>query len=243
MADQVEELIKEIAAKHGIAVSRDDPILILQTINNRLLQDGAKAQQAQLDQFKQEMEALSIRWENDAKGKAESGAHPERGAGGGQGGNVANHAGGSRVDGKVRSNGNKRSTGPRNGSHPGCPPNWHAQRGGVMHHVGGGGNRRVGDPLAPGRSPASPCRACAPTTARVGQYSVGLNTRNSMSSKFSENRPNIFGASSSALRLMHWSTRSVPSWKITEKNLQLILHEYLATCNRSDEISIVQCFW
>ena len=41
MADQVEELIKEIAAKHGIAVSRDDPILILQTINARLMQDSA----------------------------------------------------------------------------------------------------------------------------------------------------------------------------------------------------------
>ena len=71
MPDPVEELIKEIAAKHGIAVSRDDPILILQTINNRLLQDGVKTQQAQLDQFKQEMEALSLRWGNDAKGKAE----------------------------------------------------------------------------------------------------------------------------------------------------------------------------
>ncbi|MBC7675417.1 MAG: conjugal transfer protein TraM [Rhodoferax sp.] len=71
MPDQVGELIKEIAAKHGIAVSRDDPILILQTINNRLLQDGAKAQQARLDEFKQEMEALSLRWGNDAKGKAE----------------------------------------------------------------------------------------------------------------------------------------------------------------------------
>ena len=71
MPDQVEELIKEIAAKHGIAVSRDDPILILQTINNRLLQDGARAQQARLDEFKQEMEALSMRWGNDARGKAE----------------------------------------------------------------------------------------------------------------------------------------------------------------------------
>ena len=71
MADQMEELIREIAAKHGIAVSRDDPILILQTINNRLLQDGAKAQQAQFDEFKQEMEALSLRWGNDAKGKSE----------------------------------------------------------------------------------------------------------------------------------------------------------------------------
>lgn len=71
MADQVEELIKEIAAKHGIAVSRDDPILVLQTINNRLMQDSSKAQQAQLDQYKEELEALALRWGSDAKDKAE----------------------------------------------------------------------------------------------------------------------------------------------------------------------------
>jgi len=71
MTDQVEELIKEIAAKHGIAVSRDDPILILQTINARLMQDSAKAQQAMLDQYKEELEALALRWGNDAKAKAE----------------------------------------------------------------------------------------------------------------------------------------------------------------------------
>ena len=71
MADQMEELIREIAAKHGIAVSRDDPILVLQTINNRLLEEGVKAEQVQLEQFKQEMEALSLRWGNDARGKAE----------------------------------------------------------------------------------------------------------------------------------------------------------------------------
>jgi hypothetical protein len=46
MPDNVDELIKEIAVKHGIAVSRDDPILILQTINNRLMQDSEKAQDA-----------------------------------------------------------------------------------------------------------------------------------------------------------------------------------------------------
>ena len=71
MADQVEELIKEIAAKHGIAVSRDDPILVLQTINNRLMQDSSKAQQAQLDQYKEELEALALRWGTDANVKAE----------------------------------------------------------------------------------------------------------------------------------------------------------------------------
>ncbi|PKD40490.1 conjugal transfer protein TraM [Methylomonas sp. Kb3] len=69
--DQIESLIREIATKHGIAVGRDDPILILQTINNRLLQDGAKAQQDMLDQFKQELEVLAMRWSEDAKNKAE----------------------------------------------------------------------------------------------------------------------------------------------------------------------------
>ena len=71
MSDQLEELIKEIASKHGIAVSRDDPILVLQTINNRLLQDSSKAQQAMLDQYKEELEALALRWGNDAREKAE----------------------------------------------------------------------------------------------------------------------------------------------------------------------------
>ena len=67
----VDDLIKEIAVKHGIAVGRDDPILILQTINQRLMQDSAKAQQAMLDQYKQEMEDLARRWGNDSKNKAE----------------------------------------------------------------------------------------------------------------------------------------------------------------------------
>ena len=71
MADPIEELIREIAAKHGIAVSRDDPILILQTINSRLMQDSAKAQQVMLDQYKEELEALALRWGNDARDKAE----------------------------------------------------------------------------------------------------------------------------------------------------------------------------
>jgi hypothetical protein len=69
--DRIDQLIAEIAKRHGIAVSRDDPIIVLQTINSVLLHDSARIQQAQLDQFKQEMEALTLRWENDANGKAE----------------------------------------------------------------------------------------------------------------------------------------------------------------------------
>lgn len=69
--ERIDQLIAEIAARHGLAVSRDDPIIVLQTINSVLLHDSARIQQAQLDQFKQEMEALTLRWENDANGKAE----------------------------------------------------------------------------------------------------------------------------------------------------------------------------
>lgn len=69
--DKIEQLIREIASKHGIAVARDDPILVLQTINQRLLQDSVKAQQALLDQFKEELEGITTRWGNDAREKAE----------------------------------------------------------------------------------------------------------------------------------------------------------------------------
>jgi len=71
MSDKIEELIKEIAVIHGIAVSRGDPIFVLQTINNRLLQDSAAALDGQLDQLKEELESLSLRWGSDATGKAE----------------------------------------------------------------------------------------------------------------------------------------------------------------------------
>jgi DNA-binding FadR family transcriptional regulator len=71
MDNQLDELIREIAAKHGVAVSRDDPILILQTINSRLLNDSAALQKAQLDLFKEEMEGVSLRWQSDSKEKAE----------------------------------------------------------------------------------------------------------------------------------------------------------------------------
>ncbi len=71
MDQQFDELIREIATKHGIVVGRDDPILVLQTINLRLMQDSAKAQKVQLDQYKEELEGLALRWGNDAKEKAE----------------------------------------------------------------------------------------------------------------------------------------------------------------------------
>ena len=69
--EDLDELIKDIAATHGIALSRDDPILVLQTLNSRLMQDSAKAQQIQLDHYKEELESLALRWAEDAKSRAE----------------------------------------------------------------------------------------------------------------------------------------------------------------------------
>lgn len=73
MADSeaIADLIREIAVKHGVAVSRNDPILILQTINARLMQDSAKAQETILEAYKSELEGIAQRWGVEAKGMAE----------------------------------------------------------------------------------------------------------------------------------------------------------------------------
>jgi hypothetical protein len=71
MSDRVHDLIGEVARKHGMAIGRDDPILVLQTINERLLQDSSAAQQALLDTYKEELEALASRWSTDAADRAD----------------------------------------------------------------------------------------------------------------------------------------------------------------------------
>jgi hypothetical protein len=71
MSTPVEELIREIATTHGIAVGRDDPIMILHTINSRLLTDSHKVQQELLRRFQEELEAGAKRWGDDSKVRAE----------------------------------------------------------------------------------------------------------------------------------------------------------------------------
>ncbi|HAU0142054.1 TPA: conjugal transfer protein TraM [Legionella pneumophila] len=71
MSEKINEAIQNIAGKHGVVLGRDDPILILQTMNDRLLEENRKAQQEMLTQFKEEMESISSQWMVDAKDKAE----------------------------------------------------------------------------------------------------------------------------------------------------------------------------
>ena len=53
---KIDKAIQEIASVHGIAVSKDDPIMILHTMNDRLISDSKAAQQELLDNFRSELE-------------------------------------------------------------------------------------------------------------------------------------------------------------------------------------------
>jgi exonuclease VII large subunit len=66
-----DELIREVAVKHGVLLDSRDPIMMLRTLNARVLKDALESQQTMLDQFKEEMESLTSRWSRDAKDKAE----------------------------------------------------------------------------------------------------------------------------------------------------------------------------
>lgn len=71
MSDKLNEAIQDIAVKHGVVLGKDDPILILQTMNEKLLEENRKTQQEMLAQFREEMENISSQWKDDAKEKAE----------------------------------------------------------------------------------------------------------------------------------------------------------------------------
>ena len=69
--EKIEETIKEIALKHGVAVGRDDPIMILHTINERLMEETAAVQRQILHEFKEELESTAHEWEVTTKKIAE----------------------------------------------------------------------------------------------------------------------------------------------------------------------------
>ena len=70
-ADPTEELLREIASKHGVALDRADPILIVQTLHARLLAESRSAQYALLDEYRQTLEAMLERWGAETTAKAE----------------------------------------------------------------------------------------------------------------------------------------------------------------------------
>ena len=71
MSDKLKETIQDIAIRHEVVLSKDDPILIFHTMNEKLFEENRKAQEDLLIRFKQEMEHISSQWKDDAKEKAE----------------------------------------------------------------------------------------------------------------------------------------------------------------------------
>ncbi len=71
MSEKLDKIIQDITVKHGVLLGRDDPILMLQTMNEQLIEENSKAQQDLLTKFREEMEDISSQWKEDAKEKAE----------------------------------------------------------------------------------------------------------------------------------------------------------------------------
>ena len=69
--DRTDDLLKEIASKHGVVLDREDPILIVQTLHARLLAESRSAQHALLDEYRQTLEAMLERWGAETTAKAE----------------------------------------------------------------------------------------------------------------------------------------------------------------------------
>lgn len=71
MSEKLDKIIQDITVKHGVLLGKDDPILMLQTMNAQLIEENRKAQQDLLVQFREEMESISSQWKDDAKEKSE----------------------------------------------------------------------------------------------------------------------------------------------------------------------------
>ncbi len=71
MSQEIEKVIQDIAKIHNISIGRDDPILILHTINEMLLKRAAEVQENQLKAFQEEIQLLMKQLSEDSKDKAE----------------------------------------------------------------------------------------------------------------------------------------------------------------------------
>ena len=71
MSEKLDKIIQDITIKHGVLLGKDDPILMLQTMNEQLIEENRKAQHDLLIQFREEIEGISSLWKDDAKEKAE----------------------------------------------------------------------------------------------------------------------------------------------------------------------------
>ncbi|MDG6882834.1 conjugal transfer protein TraM [Phocoenobacter uteri] len=60
MSDEIQELITEIAQKHGVVITKDDPIAIAFTLNRYLLEQTKKNQETLIANLKSDIEEISL---------------------------------------------------------------------------------------------------------------------------------------------------------------------------------------
>ncbi|WP_412058693.1 hypothetical protein [Bartonella sp. DGB2] len=72
MSDKLEEVAQLLSRKHGISIGRDDPILMLHTMNEKIKQDNEDQQKKLLKEFQSQLQEIIQNWSEEAKYKAES---------------------------------------------------------------------------------------------------------------------------------------------------------------------------
>lgn len=70
--DYFSKIIERVAGKHGIALSDDDPILMIHTLNEILLEENNKAHQVLLNNFRSTLEENISQWSQATENKANS---------------------------------------------------------------------------------------------------------------------------------------------------------------------------
>ncbi len=68
--DQYARIKAAIASKHGVALSEDDPILMVYTLNEILLQENNKAHEILLNNFRATLEENIYHWTQATESKA-----------------------------------------------------------------------------------------------------------------------------------------------------------------------------
>ncbi|MFN6971600.1 MAG: hypothetical protein ACK4NN_12085 [Rheinheimera sp.] len=67
----IDHIIKEIALRHNIRLTTNDPVLIVYTMHQLLLERQGEQQQQLLAMFESHIEQLTTRWSEDTRQKSE----------------------------------------------------------------------------------------------------------------------------------------------------------------------------
>lgn len=68
----IEALLHEVMVEHGVKLTKNDPVLIVHTLNKRLIESQKALQESLLNELKSNLEVLTTDWSEEAKSVAEN---------------------------------------------------------------------------------------------------------------------------------------------------------------------------